>query len=102
MKLKNAFVRYSREKFRLLNLEITKDTLDKERTLLIFTQFENADAAMIFMDKIRKDAPSEVSWLPADKYSFYIISSTNLELLKLNKNLVNYLELLNKKYPGKF
>ncbi|MEO8568741.1 MAG: tetratricopeptide repeat protein [Ginsengibacter sp.] len=99
---KNAFVRYSREKFRLLNLEITKDTLDKERTLLIFTQFENADAAMIFMDKIRKDAPSEVSWLPADKYSFYIISSTNLELLKQNKNLVNYLELLNKKYPGKF
>ncbi len=99
---KNAFVRYSREKFRLLNLEITKDTLDKERTLLIFTQFENADAAMSFMDKIRKDAPSEVSWLPADKYSFYIISSTNLELLKQNKNLVNYLELLNKKYPGKF
>lgn len=99
---KNAFVRYNREKFRLLNLEITKDTLDKERALLIFTQFENADAAMSFMDKIRKDAPSEVSWLPADKYSFYIISSTNLELLKQNKNLANYLELLNKKYPGKF
>ena len=99
---KNAFVRYSREKFRLLNLEITKDTLDKERTLLIFTQFENADAAMSFMEKLRKDAPSEVSWLPADKYSFYIISSTNLDLLKQNKNLANYLELLNKKYPGKF
>ncbi len=99
---KNAFVRYSREKFRLLNLEITKDTLDKERTLLVFTQFENADAAINFMDKIKRDAPSEVSWLPADKYSFYVISSTNLELLKENKNLANYLELLNKKYPGKF
>lgn len=99
---KNAFVRYNREKFRLLNVEVTKDTLDKERTLLIFTQFENADAAISFMDKIRKDAPSEVSWLPADKYSFYIISSTNLELLKENKNLNSYLELLNKKYPGKF
>lgn len=99
---KNAFVRYNREKFRLLNLEITKDTLDKERTLLVFTQFENADAAMSFMNKIKKDAPSEISWLPADKYSFYIISSTNLELLKENKNLKNYLELLNKKYPGKF
>ncbi len=99
---KNAFVRYSREKFRLLNLEITKDTLDTERTLLVFTQFENADAAISFMDKIKKDAPSEVSWLPEDKYSFYIISSTNLDLLKGNKNLANYLELLNKKYPGKF
>ncbi|MEP6584745.1 MAG: tetratricopeptide repeat protein [Ginsengibacter sp.] len=99
---KNAFVRYNREKFRLLNLEITKDTLDIERTLLVFTQFENADAAISFLDKIKRDAPSEVSWLPADKYSFYIISSTNLELLKENKKFSSYLELLNKKYPGKF
>ena len=99
---KNAFVRYDAEKFRLLNLEITRDTLDKDRSLLVFTQFENADAAMNFVDKIRRDAPSEVSWLPADKYSFYIISSTNLELLKQNKNFDNYLELLKKKYPAKF
>ncbi len=99
---KNAFARYNREKFRLLDLEITKDTLDKERTLLVFSRFENGDAALNFMDKIKQDAPSEVSWLPADKYSFYIISSTNLDLLKQNKNLTNYLELLGKKYPGKF
>ncbi|MEO6289241.1 MAG: tetratricopeptide repeat protein, partial [Ginsengibacter sp.] len=99
---KNAFVRYSREKFRIQNLEITKDTLDKERTMLVFTQFDNADEAMKFVERIRKDAPSEVSWLPANKYTFYIISNTNLELLKENKNLTKYLELLNKKYPGKF
>ncbi len=86
----------------MLNLQITKDTLDKDRTLLIFTQFETADEAMKFLDRIKKDAPNEVSWLPADKYSFFIISNTNLELLKLNKDLKNYFELLNKKYPGKF
>ena len=99
---RNAFTRYNREKFSSLGIEITKDTLDKDRTLLIFTQFENADAAINYRDKLKKDAASEISWLPAEKYSFYIISNTNLDLLKQNKNLQNYIELLNKKYPGKF
>ncbi len=99
---KNAFSRYDREKFSSQNIEITKDTLDKDRTLLVFAQFESADAAMGFMDRIKKDAPSEISWLPVEKYKFYIISGTNLELLKQNKNLQDYIELLNKKYPGKF
>jgi len=33
------------------------------------------------MDKL-KDAPSEISWLPVAKYSFYILSGSNLALLK--------------------
>jgi tetratricopeptide (TPR) repeat protein len=99
---RNAFSRYDREKFGSLNITITKDTLDKDRTLLVFAQFESADAAINFMDRIKKDAPSEISWLPAEKYKFYIISGTNLELLKQNKNLQDYIDLLNKKYPGKF
>jgi hypothetical protein len=69
---------------------------------LVFAQFESADAAINFMDRIKKDAPSEISWLPAEKYKFYIISGTNLELLKQNKNLQDYIDLLNKKYPVKF
>ncbi|MDQ6761810.1 MAG: tetratricopeptide repeat protein [Bacteroidota bacterium] len=99
---KNAFNRYDLEKFRLLNLQITKETLDKDRALLVFTQFETADEAIKFLDRVKKDAPNEVSWLPADKYSFFIISNTNLELLKQNKDLKSYFDLLNKKYPGKF
>ncbi|MEO7960238.1 MAG: hypothetical protein ABIR19_01755, partial [Ginsengibacter sp.] len=64
--------------------------------------FPNADEAMVFVNRIKRDAASEVSWLPANKYSFYIISDANLEVLKQNKTLPDYLELLNKKYPGKF
>lgn len=99
---RNAFTRYNREKYYSLNLQVIKDTLDKERTLLIFSQFENADAAIKYRDRIKKDAASEISWLPADKYSFYIISNTNLELLKENKKLTDYIDVLDKKYPGKF
>ena len=99
---RNAFVRYNREKFSSLGIEITKDTLDENRALLVFTQFETADAAINYRDKIKKDATSEISWLPVEKYSFYIISNANLDLLKQNRNLQNYIELLNKQYPGKF
>ncbi len=99
---RNAFIRYNREKYYSLNIEITKDTLDAERSLLIFSQFENADAANKYRDKLKLNAPSEISWMPADKYSFYIISATNLQLLKENKNLQSYIDLLNKQYPGKF
>jgi tetratricopeptide (TPR) repeat protein len=99
---KNAFTRYNKENFYSLNIDITKDTLDKDRTLLVFSLFETADDAIKYRDRIKKDAAAEISWLPADKYSFYIISTANLELLKQNKNLQNYIDLLNKKYPGKF
>jgi len=99
---RNALTRYNREKFYALNIQVSKDTLDKERTLLVFSQFENADAAIVYRDKIKKDAASEISWLPVEKYAFYIISAANLELLKQNKSLQNYIELLNKKYPDKF
>jgi tetratricopeptide (TPR) repeat protein len=99
---KNAFTRYNRENFYAQNIEITKDTLDSVRTLLIFAPFDNADAALKYMNRLKRDAPAEISWLPANKYSFYIISNPNLALLKENKNLQGYLDLLNKKYPGKF
>ena len=99
---KNAFTRYNRENFYAQNIEITRDTLDSVRTLLIFAPFDNADAALKYMNRLKRDAPAEISWLPANKYSFYIISNPNLALLKENKNLQGYLDLLNKKYPGKF
>jgi hypothetical protein len=99
---RNAFIRYNREKFYALNLQITKDTLDSARTLLVFSEFENADAANKYRDRLKINAPAEISWLPANKYTFYIISAGNLELLKENKNLGSYIELLNKQYPGKF
>ncbi len=99
---RNALNRYNKENYYSLNLEITKDTLDKERTLLVFTQFETADAAITYLDRLKKNIGNEISWLPANKYTFYIISSGNLELLKQNKDLKSYVEILNKKYPGKF
>ncbi len=99
---KNAFTRYLAENFKTQQIVITKNALDKDIALLVFASFTNADEAVKFLDKIKKAAPDEVSWLPAAKYSFLIISDDNLQLLQINKNLNGYKELLNKQYPGKF
>ena len=53
-------------------------------------------------DKLKKAAPSEISWLQPSKYSFFVISEDNLQLLKSTKDLDGYKILLNKVYPGKF
>jgi hypothetical protein len=51
--------------------------------------------------KIKKAAPEELSWLPANKYSFYPISDENLLVLKTNKDIVGYISWLKKNYPVK-
>ena len=99
---RNAFNRFNSQSGGTNKIQIVKDTLDSERTLLVFSQFEGADIAIKYLDKIKQAAPSQISWLPAQKYTFYIISDSNLRLLKENKDLKSYLDLLNKKYPGKF
>jgi hypothetical protein len=99
---RTAFNRYNGQSVTTNQIKIAKDTLDSERTLLVFSQFIDADEAIKYRDKLSHVSPSEISWLPAQKYAFYIISDANLELLKENKNLRSYIDLLNKKYPGKF
>ncbi len=99
---RNAFNRYNSQSYATNKIRIAKDTLDSERTLLVFSQFIDADEAIKYMNKLKQAAPVQVSWLPAQKYAFYIISDSNLEVLKENKNLQNYIQLLNSKYPGKF
>ena len=99
---RNAFNRYNREKFSGQPIEITKDAIDKDRNILIFRKFSDANAAILYADRLKKNAPTEVSWLPANKYSFVIISDANLQVLKANKDLAGYIKLLNSKYPRKF
>ena len=99
---RNAFIRYNRENFYGQTINITKDVLDADNNLLVITSFPDAAAALAYYTKIKKDAGSEISWLPANKYSFLIITEQNLQLLKTNKNLTGYKGLLNTQFPNRF
>jgi tetratricopeptide (TPR) repeat protein len=81
---------------------IVKDTLNSKNNLLVFSTFENAEDASTYLDKIKKAAPTQISWLAASKYMFIIIHEDNLNKLKSNKDLETYKKLLNNQYPGKF
>ena len=64
--------------------------------------FADAASALLYYDKIKRNAAAEISWLPANKYSFLIITEENLQLLKTNKNLAGYKALLNTQFPNRF
>ncbi len=99
---RNAFNRYNKDNFSAQEIAITKDAIDKDKNILVFSKFADAAAAVTYADRIKKNAASEVSWLPANKYSFLVISDANLQVLKANKDFAGYIKLLNSKYPGKF
>ncbi|HEX2684303.1 MAG TPA: hypothetical protein VHL77_10235, partial [Ferruginibacter sp.] len=99
---KNAFTRYNRENYYSQPLTINKDAIDAEHNLLVISSFPDAASALLYYDKIKRSAASEVSWLPANKYSFLIITEENLQLLKTNKNLTGYKALLNTQFPNRF
>lgn len=99
---KNAFTRYNKEQYYGQPITITKDAIEADKNILVIAPFADADAALKYYDKIRKDAKSEVSWLPPNKYSFLIITDDNLQLLKMNKKLADYKNLLNTQFPNRF
>lgn len=99
---KNAIIRYNAENYYGQTINITKDALDAENNLLVISSFADAATALQYYDKLRKNAAAEISWLPANKYSFLIISNDNLQLLKANKNLTGYKSLLNTQFPNRF
>ena len=99
---RNAFNRYNNENYYGQTIQINKDILDADHNLLVISSFADATAAMEYYDKIKKAAGSEVSWLPANKYSFVIITNDNLQVLKTNKNITEYKKLLNTQYPNRF
>ncbi len=99
---RNAFNRYNKENYFGQTIQINKDALDADRSLLVISPFPDAAAALLYYDKIKRSAKSEISWLPANKYSFLIITDANLQLLKTNKNIPDYKNLLNTQYPNRF
>lgn len=97
---KNALGRYATDNFRGAGITVIKDTLNKEKTILVFSPFASAAEALPFLLKVQKAAPEELSWLPANKYSFLLIDEENLQRMKSTKDITGYKTLLQKQYPG--
>jgi tetratricopeptide (TPR) repeat protein len=100
---KNAFNRFSKEKFYNLPLDAQVANLNADTRLVLIGNFPNAQAAVDYAKAAKKIASSEiVPWLTADKYAFSVISPANLELLKGNPDLNAYSRFINQNLPGIF
>ncbi len=101
---RNAFSRYNAENIKTKWLQGgTIDKITDANNILLLGMFGNADGALNYYNKIKPEAATRiVPWLTADKYSFLIISAANLNVLKENKDLPTYKEVLTKALPGVF
>jgi hypothetical protein len=100
---KNAFHRYNRERFYNKTFEISIADISGEYRAILIGNFDNAQAAADYVQAARPKAPLEIiPWLKGDKYTFSVITSTNLEVLKTQKDVTAYNQFLETHLPGKF
>jgi TolA-binding protein len=100
---RNAFTRYNREQNSTKGFTVNNQTVSDDIKLVLIGPFPNANDAIAYIDKTRKLAATEiVPWLPAAKYSFAIITDSNLQVLMNNKDVNAFKKFLQQNYPGKF
>ena len=85
------------------SFELSTIPLDADNKLVLIKPFDNAQAAIDYINQVKPKAASEIiPWLKAEKYSFSIITDQNLEILKSNPDLTAYKLFLDQNLPGKF
>ncbi|WP_153800369.1 type IX secretion system periplasmic lipoprotein PorW/SprE [Foetidibacter luteolus] len=100
---RNAFNRFNKEKYYNQKIDITSVKLDDRYHLMLVGPFPDAVGAMDYVDKTKPFTQGRIMpWLTADKYQYAIISQSNLDLLKDNKDVEGYKAVLQKAIPGKF
>lgn len=99
---KTALERYNKNYFADSKIVVTRDALGPGQNVLLFAPFTDMVSALSFLDKIKKGAPSEMPWLQANKYYFLPITDKNLQVLKENKNIQQYKDLLNNNLGKRF
>ena len=105
-----AFINETKNELDSFNLShpTTKDIitqgfkLNRQYTLMLVGPLSNSSMALFYIDYLKPTMSKVIPWLPASKYSFSIISATNLEILKANNNMEKYKAFLKINFPGKF
>ena len=100
---RNAFNRFNLEKYYNQKIDISSVKLNDQFNVVLQGPFTDANAAVEYIEKVKPVAKSRIlPWLTAEKFSFLIISNSNLDVLKANKDMDAYKVLIQKAVPGKF
>lgn len=97
---KNAFNRYNKEKYYNKQIDIAPLTLTDDTRFMLIGPFPNVADAMDYTEKAKKLAAGDIiPWMPAEKYSFTVITDPNLEVLKNKKDVPAYKKFLGQYFP---
>jgi hypothetical protein len=100
---RNAFYRYNRNTYYNKQMEAELVEVDADNRLLLISPFKNAQEAIEYVDNTRPRTATEIiPWLRGGKYSYSIITATNLEVLKNSKEIDKYTQFIEQHFPGKF
>ena len=100
--VKNAFNRYNKEIYYNQTFDINIVEFDSDRKFLLIGSFANAQEVVDYIQKSKRIAANEIiPWLKADKYSFSIMTDSNLTILQEKKDLNQYKQFLDQNLPGK-
>ncbi len=99
----NSFGRYNRDRGLRNSFTYTVREYDADRKLVLVGGFGSAQEAVDYGLEARRLAPTQIlPWLKADKYSFFISTGANVDLMIGKKDLQGYRSFLNNYLPGKF
>lgn len=100
---KNAFNRYNRDSYNNQKLTVNASVVSNQEQLILIGPFANAGDAMEYLNKTKPMAASRIiPWLAPEKYSFTIISSSNLTILLSNKDIASYKTFMHNIFPEIF
>lgn len=99
---KGAFNRFNKQKHYNLQIGISNFTLNDSTTIVLQGPFENAAAALNYIDITKPQSGKIIPWITADKYHYTLISNTNIDLIKTNKEAETYKAFIKAVFPDKF
>ncbi len=100
---RNAFNRYNQINVYNQKINVSSAKVNDSLNIVLLGPFSDAASALIYVDKVKPQAAgSIIPWLKPDKYSFTIISQSNLDVMNNTKDVQGYKSLIQKVLPGKF
>ncbi len=100
---RNAFNRYNQVNFYNEKINVASSKLNDSLSMVLIGPFSDAATALMYAEKVKPKASGVIiPWLKPEKYTFTIISQSNLNVLNDTKDLNGYKEMLEKVLPGKF
>ena len=99
----NAFNRYNLQNYYSQKITVTSVKLDTRYNLVLMGPFANALLATQYVDKTKPiTAGTILPWLSPGKFSYSIISQSNLDVLKDTKDVNAYRKLMHQALPSEF